>query len=98
MTIDASLRYLGVGSGTTQLVASDSQGRIDIAALKERLAAGSGPTIVCLAAGNVNTGAFDDFRRAIEVSHDHGAWVHVRRGFRPLGGSITDYPTSDEWC
>ena len=81
VTIDASLRYLGVGSGTTQLVASDSQGRIDIAALKERLAAGSGPTLVCLAAGNVNTGAFDDFRRAIEVSHDHGAWVHVDGAF-----------------
>jgi len=81
VTIDASLRYLGLGSATTQLVASDDQGRMDIADLRAQLLAEKGPTIVCLAAGNVNTGAFDDFHAAIDQAHAHQAWVHVDGAF-----------------
>jgi len=80
-TIDTSLRYLGLGSGNTKLVKTDEQGRIDVAELERVLGEGSGPTIVCLAAGNVNTGAFDDFPRAIDVARRHGAWVHVDGAF-----------------
>jgi glutamate/tyrosine decarboxylase-like PLP-dependent enzyme len=36
---------------------------------------------VCLQAGNVNTGAFDDFTEAVGVSHERGAWVHVDGAF-----------------
>ncbi len=80
-TIDTSLRYLGLGAGTTQLVDTDEQGRIDVVDLKRVLDEGSGPTIVCLAAGNVNTGAFDDFRAAIPIAKAHDAWVHVDGAF-----------------
>src|SRR5256885_5871301 len=38
-------------------------------------------TIVCLQAGNVNSGAFDDLAAAIPVAHRHGAWVHVDGAF-----------------
>jgi glutamate/tyrosine decarboxylase-like PLP-dependent enzyme len=41
----------------------------------------SGPTVVCLQAGNVNSGAVDDLRAACAVAHDHGAWVHVDGAF-----------------
>jgi glutamate/tyrosine decarboxylase-like PLP-dependent enzyme len=41
----------------------------------------AGPTIVCLQAGNVNSGAFDDLAAAIAVAHDHNAWVHVDGAF-----------------
>jgi len=81
VTIDSSLRYLGLGSQTARFIATDDQGRMDVADLQAGLAADAGPAIVCLAAGNVNTGAFDDFRRAIDVAHAHQAWVHVDGAF-----------------
>ena len=39
------------------------------------------PTIVCVQAGEVNTGSFDDLETAIAVAHDRGAWVHVDGAF-----------------
>jgi glutamate/tyrosine decarboxylase-like PLP-dependent enzyme len=41
----------------------------------------AGPTIVCLQAGNVNTGAVDDLAAATAVAHEHRAWVHVDGAF-----------------
>ncbi|HEY2346820.1 MAG TPA: aminotransferase class V-fold PLP-dependent enzyme [Xanthomonadaceae bacterium] len=78
-TIDLALRYLGLGA--PESVAADEQGRIDVAALEAALAANEAPTIVCLQAGNVHSGAFDDFSRAVAVAHRHGAWVHVDGAF-----------------
>jgi glutamate/tyrosine decarboxylase-like PLP-dependent enzyme len=78
-SVDMALRYLGLGE--PELVASDEQGRLDAGALREALAAGDGPTIVCLQAGNVHSGAFDPFRDAIDAAHEVGAWVHVDGAF-----------------
>lgn len=78
-SIDLALRYLGLGSPET--VASDAQGRLDVAALRDALAADDGPTIVCLQAGNIHSGAFDPFDEAIAAAHEHGAWVHVDGAF-----------------
>ena len=81
-TIDRALRLLGLGAGALEPVATDAQGAIDVADLAHVLAGGpDGPTIVCLQAGNVNSGAFDDFTAAIAEAHDHGAWVHVDGAF-----------------
>ena len=41
----------------------------------------SGPTIVCLQAGNVNTGAFDPIDEICARAHSNGAWVHVDGAF-----------------
>jgi glutamate/tyrosine decarboxylase-like PLP-dependent enzyme len=41
----------------------------------------SGPTIVCLQAGNINTGAFDPFEPIIDLVHAAGGWVHVDGAF-----------------
>jgi glutamate/tyrosine decarboxylase-like PLP-dependent enzyme len=65
VTIDAALRFLGLGSGRLRVV---------LAALK-------GPTIVCAQAGNVNTGAVDPLPAICAAAHDHGAWVHVDGAF-----------------
>jgi glutamate/tyrosine decarboxylase-like PLP-dependent enzyme len=82
VTIDRSLRLLGLGSGALEPVATDGNGAIDVGALERTLAAQpAGPTIVCLQAGNVNTGAIDDLRQACTVAHTHGAWVHVDGAF-----------------
>ena len=78
-TIDLTLRYLGLGP--PEPVAADDQGRIDVAALARTLEGRDGPTVVCLQAGNVHSGAYDPFAEAIEVAHRHGAWVHVDGAF-----------------
>ncbi|HEY5049276.1 MAG TPA: pyridoxal-dependent decarboxylase [Acidothermaceae bacterium] len=82
--VDVALRYLGLGEPTP--VAADDQGRIQVDALAAALDAGSGPTIVCLQAGNVHSGAFDDIGEAARVAHEHGTpdarpWVHVDGAF-----------------
>jgi glutamate/tyrosine decarboxylase-like PLP-dependent enzyme len=78
-TIDLALRYLGLGAAT--LVAVDDQGRIRPDALSAALASCNGPTIVCLAAGNLHSGAFDSFTECIALAHAAGAWVHVDGAF-----------------
>ncbi len=80
-TINLALRYLGLGTDSILEVATDAQGRIDVDALGGALAAGDGPTLVALAAGNVNSGSCDDFARAIPLAHRHRAWVHVDGAF-----------------
>lgn len=79
ISVDDAGRYAGLG--VPAVVASDAQGRIRVDALRDALAEGSGPALVCLQAGNVHSGAFDDFAAAIAVAHDAGAWVHVDGAF-----------------
>ena len=79
-TVDLALRYLGLG--VPEVVAADDQGRSDAGALRAALDAGPEvPTVVVLQAGNVHSGAFDPFEEAVEVAHEHGAWVHVDGAF-----------------
>jgi glutamate/tyrosine decarboxylase-like PLP-dependent enzyme len=81
-TIDRALRLLGFGSGIVEPVAADANGAIDIDDLRTVLAAGpTGPTLVCLQAGNVNTGACDDLAAACDLVHEHGGWAHVDGAF-----------------
>jgi glutamate/tyrosine decarboxylase-like PLP-dependent enzyme len=78
-TVDRALRYLGLGEPTG--IAVDDQGRIKVNSLRSALESSSGPKIVCLQAGNLHSGAFDPFREAIEIAHEHNAWVHVDGAF-----------------
>jgi glutamate/tyrosine decarboxylase-like PLP-dependent enzyme len=81
-TIDRSLRILGLGSSAVVPVETDANGAIDTVALAAALGQGpAGPTIVCLQAGNVNTGACDDFAGAIPLVREHGGWVHIDGAF-----------------
>jgi glutamate/tyrosine decarboxylase-like PLP-dependent enzyme len=81
-TIDRALRLLGLGAGALEPVATGAQGAIEVGDLERVLAREpAGPTIVCLQAGNVNSGAFDDFGAAIAAARRHGAWVHVDGAF-----------------
>ena len=79
-TVDLALRFLGLGEPTA--VAADHQGRIRVDALEKALHAAKGrPTILCLQAGNLHSGAFDPFEESIRLAHDAGAWVHVDGAF-----------------
>jgi glutamate/tyrosine decarboxylase-like PLP-dependent enzyme len=76
-TLLKSLGMLGLGRSRVIRAAVDGQGRMRADALP----AVRGPTIVCLQAGNLNTGAFDPFVPLIEHAHAGGAWVHVDGAF-----------------
>ena len=81
-TIDLALRFLGLGPARSVIVPADDQGRILLDGLADVLAAvPDGPTIVCLQAGNVHSGAYDPLGPAIDLAHRHGAWVHVDGAF-----------------
>jgi glutamate/tyrosine decarboxylase-like PLP-dependent enzyme len=81
-TVDRSLRLLGFGTDAVESVPAGANGAIDVAELARVLAdAAPGPTIVGLQAGNVNTGASDDLRTAVDLVHRHGGWVHVDGAF-----------------
>ncbi len=81
-TVDRAVRLLGMGTASIHAVRADDNGAIEVDHLEEVLASNEGaPTIVCLQAGNVNTGACDDFIRAIPLARRHDAWVHVDGAF-----------------
>jgi glutamate/tyrosine decarboxylase-like PLP-dependent enzyme len=80
-TIDRALRFLGIGERAVCAIPTDDDGRVTEAALEAALRAGSGPTIVVLAAGDLNTGVFDSFRKLIPIAKAAGAWVHVDGAF-----------------
>jgi glutamate/tyrosine decarboxylase-like PLP-dependent enzyme len=102
-TVDLALRYLGLGEPTA--VAADDQGRIRLDALGAALSAGGGPTILCLQAGNVHSGAFDPLGEATALAHRHGAWVHVDGAFGlwaaaspRLAHLVAGLDTADSWA
>jgi glutamate/tyrosine decarboxylase-like PLP-dependent enzyme len=76
-TLLKSLGMLGLGRNRVQRVPVDGQGRMRPDALPKI----EGPTILCLQAGNINTGAFDPFGPLIERGHDANAWVHIDGAF-----------------
>ena len=81
-TVARSLRLLGLGTAVIETVATDANGALDAGHLAEVLGAHPpGPTIVCLQAGNVNTGACDPLRAACQAARHHGAWIHVDGAF-----------------
>jgi len=80
-TVDRALRFLGFGTGCVAAVEADAQGRIVPDRLRETLADGAGPTIVCAQAGNVNTGSFDPLEEIADITQETGAWLHIDGAF-----------------
>ncbi len=80
-TLPRALRLIGLGTGSIVSVGADGQGRMRPEALREALAAGEGPTIVCAQAGEVNTGSFDPFGPIADAAEEAGAWLHVDGAF-----------------
>ena len=87
VTIDRALRLVGIGSGSTRRVAVDDQGRMRCDQLQATLRDVEGPAIVCVQAGEVNTGAFDSFEEILPVCREAGAWVHVDGAFGLWAGA-----------
>jgi glutamate/tyrosine decarboxylase-like PLP-dependent enzyme len=80
-TIGTALRQLGLGGNTAVRVAADDQGRMRPDAVHDALAQADGPAIVCAQAGNVATGAFDEFEPIADACAGRDAWLHVDGAF-----------------
>jgi glutamate/tyrosine decarboxylase-like PLP-dependent enzyme len=96
-----ALSMLGLGRNRVTTVETDDQGRV----IPELLGEIPACSIVCLQAGNVNTGAFDPAREVIEKAHAAGAWVHVDGAFGLWArvsqsfDHLTDaYDLADSWA
>lgn len=76
-TLLKSLGLLGLGRQRVVRVPVDDQGRMRAEALPPI----EEPAIVCVQAGNVNTGAFDPIADICQAAHEAGAWVHVDGAF-----------------
>src|SRR6201996_2763812 len=72
-----ALSMLGMGRSRVTRVAVDDQGRMK----PDALPALDAHTLVCVQAGNVNTGAFDPAGEICARAHDAGSWVHVDGAF-----------------
>lgn len=84
VSVQRALTMLGLGRSRVITVPADGQGRMRadaLPALDER-------TVVCIQAGNVNTGAFDPAREICARAREAGAWVHVDGAFG-LWGAVS---------
>jgi glutamate/tyrosine decarboxylase-like PLP-dependent enzyme len=76
-SVTKALGILGLGRTRVVKIPVDAQGLMRA----EKLPPLSGPTIVCVQAGNVNTGAIDPIADICRRAHAGGAWVHVDGAF-----------------
>ena len=72
-----ALSLVGFGKKRLTRVEADDQGRMRA----DKLPALSQRTILCIQAGNVNTGAFDPAAEICARAREQGAWVHVDGAF-----------------
>jgi len=76
-TVLKGLGLLGLGRDRVRIVPVDGQGRMRADALGKLDAL----TILCIQAGNLNTGAFDPAAEIVPRARQAGAWVHVDGAF-----------------
>lgn len=86
VTVRKALRVLGFGTNRLIVAPTDIHGRVDPA----RLPALDDRTILCLQAGEVNSGEFDPFAAIIPAARAARAWVHVDGAFGLWARASTD--------
>jgi len=72
-----ALSLAGLGKRRVTIVESDAQGRMRA----DKLPKFSERAIVCIQAGNVNSGSFDPAAEICRRAKEEGAWVHVDGAF-----------------
>jgi glutamate/tyrosine decarboxylase-like PLP-dependent enzyme len=80
-SVFSALGYLGFGRNRVHRIATDSEGRMKADELEQQVADSQGPLIIIAQAGQINTGAFDPFRRIVKIAKNAGAWLHVDGAF-----------------
>ncbi|MDH3633748.1 MAG: aminotransferase class V-fold PLP-dependent enzyme [Gammaproteobacteria bacterium] len=76
-TVSKAIALLGFGIDNVEWIDTDAAGRIETDKVPEL----DQSTILILQAGNVNSGAFDDFKILCTRAQQAGAWVHVDGAF-----------------
>jgi glutamate/tyrosine decarboxylase-like PLP-dependent enzyme len=96
-----ALSLLGMGRSRVTRVPVDGQGRMR----PDALPAIDDRTLVCVQAGNVNTGAFDPVGEVCACAHAKGAWVHVDGAFGlwaavspQLASLVAGVEQADSWA
>ena len=99
--LERSLGLLGLGRKRVVRVPVDGQGRMRADALP-RL---QPPAIVCVQAGNVNTGAIDPIGEICDAARTARAWVHVDGAFGLWAAASPQYASvtagiekADSWA
>jgi glutamate/tyrosine decarboxylase-like PLP-dependent enzyme len=100
-TVFKALSLLGLGRSRVVTVPADEQGRFRADAFPKL----SEPSIVCIQAGNVNTGAFDPAHEIIGAAKRTGSWVHVDGAFGLWAACaperarlMSGYSSADSWA
>jgi glutamate/tyrosine decarboxylase-like PLP-dependent enzyme len=87
--IAQAMDLAGFGSDALRKIEADRLDRIDIAALRARIAqdraAGLKPFLVVGSAGTVDIGAIDDLRALSALCRKEGLWFHVDGAYGALG-------------
>jgi glutamate/tyrosine decarboxylase-like PLP-dependent enzyme len=96
-----ALSLLGFGRERVVRVAVDSQGRMR----PEAIPALTEPAIICVQAGNVNTGAFDPAGQICALAQASNSWVHVDGAFGLWAAACPDrthlaagIPSAHSWA
>jgi glutamate/tyrosine decarboxylase-like PLP-dependent enzyme len=96
-----ALSLAGFGKRRVTIVETDGQGRMRA----DKLPKLSARSLVCIQAGNVNTGAFDPATEICRRAKEQGAWVHVDGAFglwaaaAPGRASLmTGFADADSWA
>ncbi len=100
-SVTKSLGILGLGRSRVVKVPVDERGSMRLDQFPDI----AGPTLVCVQAGNVNTGSFDPTAEICRRTRTSGAWVHVDGAFglwaaaapsrKPLAAGIE---LADSWA
>jgi glutamate/tyrosine decarboxylase-like PLP-dependent enzyme len=101
-TLVRALGVAGLGRERVIQIPTDDQGRMRAELLPTEVSA---PAVVCVQAGEVNTGAFDPFPEIVAWARARGTWVHVDGAFglwaladpnrRHLTAGVSD---ADSWA
>ena len=86
-SVSKALGLLGMGRNRVVRVPADGQGRMRADALPPL----DDRTILCLQAGNVNTGAYDPAAAICPVARAAGAWIHVDGAFGLWAAASPEY-------
>ncbi|NRB53298.1 MAG: aspartate aminotransferase family protein [Saprospiraceae bacterium] len=100
-SVKKTLAMLGFGRANIEWIPADEQGRIVVEALPSL----DNTCLLLLQAGNVNTGAYDDFDSVCERANTAGAWVHVDGAFGLWAAAVQElkyltkgFEKADSWA
>ncbi len=78
-----AISLAGFGKANIEMVECDKHGKI----IPEKLPELDDSTLLILQAGNVSSGAYDDFATICKAARDKGAWIHIDGAFGLWAGA-----------